>query len=181
MTASPEHKSALILRHVRDGLGASCLADPGFTGYQHQLASTCKHAVKGCPKYVKFAFSPTIGRCPATGERACLDHHDVLAFAGASTGAGATVLLLVAEGDPPAVRGGAAVRLPSGNSSCDMRSTKAGEDSAAGSRHHCTSRNFSGTRASVSRVPSMAPGTRNALSAAIKFERSIASFHSRRK
>ena len=56
LTATPpKHQSALILRHVRECLGTTRLADSGFTGDQNQLTSTRKHAVKRCPEYVKFA------------------------------------------------------------------------------------------------------------------------------
>jgi len=59
MTAPPEHKSALILRHVRDGLGTSCLADAGFTGNQYKLTVGLQACgPNAARKYVKFAFSP---------------------------------------------------------------------------------------------------------------------------
>jgi hypothetical protein len=52
MATPPKHESALILRHVRERLGTACLADSGLTGYQYQLTSARKHAVKRCAKYI---------------------------------------------------------------------------------------------------------------------------------
>jgi len=51
----------------------------------------------------------------------------------------------------------------------------------SGKRVHCTSRNLSGTCSSSSPVSSITTGTRNALWAVIRCERSTASFHSSRK
>jgi hypothetical protein len=62
-----------------------------------------------------------------------------------------------------------------------MRRANSGGVSPAGKRVHCSSRNLSGTRSSPFGVSSMTIGTRNALSAAIRCERSTASFHSSRK
>jgi hypothetical protein len=66
-------------------------------------------------------------------------------------------------------------------SSDAMRATKAGDVSPPGRCVHCTSRNESGTSASRSRVESTTTGTMNDRSAAMRCERSTASFHSSRK
>jgi hypothetical protein len=86
------------------------------------------------------------------------------------------------RGDRPRACGPALDETGSpGDSRRNIRATKLAGTSPAGTDVHCTSRNLSGTRASPSRVSSMTTGSRNALSAAIRWERSTASFHSSRK
>jgi hypothetical protein len=69
MATPPKHKSALILGHLREGLGTACLPDSGLAGYQYKLTSARKHPVKRRPKYIKFARSTDYGPAlfPAIG------------------------------------------------------------------------------------------------------------------
>ena len=75
--------------------------------------------------------------------------------------------------------GGTAAALPV--STRRTRSAKACGASPPGRCVHCTSRNFSGTRALASSVASMTTGSRKALSSAMSSVRLAARFHSRRK
>src|SRR6266853_5249195 len=71
--------------------------------------------------------------------------------------------------------------VASGDSNRRTWSTKASVFAPAGRCVHCTSRNFSGTMACESEVPSMMIGCRKALPSAMSSVRATARFHSRRK
>jgi hypothetical protein len=97
---------------------------------------------------------------------------------------GRTAIEGVSLADVAAERGaadegaGVPARPPSRRSA---RSANAAGVSGPKGRDHCSSRNRSGTRAVPSAVSSIATGSRNAWSSAMRCERSTASFHSNRK
>ena len=107
-----------------------------------------------------------------TARSAGFDHED------ARTGC------LLAGVAPDAVLAGGGIpvgALVSSDSSRLTRSTNAGVACPPGNRVHCSSRNRSGMASSDCDVSSITTGSRKGCLAAIRCERSTASFHSRRK
>ena len=103
------------------------------------------------------------------------------AIDGGSRAAGGSGAATPARQPAHAARGAAGTGAALPVSKRRTRSAKASGASPPGRCVHCTSRNFSGTRALASSVASMTTGSRKALSSAMSSVRLAARFHSRRK